>query len=52
MEKQEDGLQKKPWKSPNLVVFGDITSLTQTIKPKQLGDRDDFATNPGVSTAP
>ena len=52
MEINEAWVQKKSWETPNLVVFGDINSLTQQIKPKQLGDADDFATNPGVSTAP
>ncbi|NOT46202.1 MAG: hypothetical protein HOP17_00435 [Acidobacteria bacterium] len=52
MEINEAWVQKKPWEPPNLVIFGDINSLTQQIKPKHLGDADDFATNPGVSTAP
>ena len=52
MEKKEGWVPKKTWEKPDLVVFGDIHCLTQQIKPKQLGDADDFATNPGVSTAP
>lgn len=52
MEKTEMLVQKKIWETPELVVFGNINSLTQQVKPKQLGDADDFATNPGVSTVP
>lgn len=52
MEKKEGWGKKKAWETPNLVIFGDIDSLTQQVKPKQLGDADDFATNPGVSSVP
>lgn len=37
--------QKKVWESPDLVVYGDINSLTQLApppKPKQPGSIDDF----------
>ena len=40
--------QKKIWVEPDLVVFGDIDSLTQQTKPKQPGSIDDFAVS-GVS---
>lgn len=33
---------KKQWEMPELVVYGDIDTLTQQIKPKQPGSRDDF----------
>ena len=54
MKVNEGWAQKKTWETPDLVIFGDINSLTQQVKPKQLGDSDDFATNNviGVSTAP
>ncbi|MGB7208340.1 MAG: hypothetical protein WBD27_06755 [Pyrinomonadaceae bacterium] len=52
MEMKDVWVEKKTWETPNLVIFGDINSLTQQVKPKQFGDADDFATNPGVSTAP
>jgi hypothetical protein len=52
MEINEGWVQRKIWEKPTLVVFGDINTLTQQVKPKQLGDADDFATNPGISTAP
>ena len=52
MEKTELLAQRKTWETPELVIFGSISSLTQQVKPKQLGDQDDFATNPGVSTVP
>ena len=34
--------EKKVWETPELVVYGDIDSLTQQIKPKMLGTVDDF----------
>lgn len=42
--------QKKVWETPNLVVYGDMTSLTQEdpVKPKQPGTTDDFAVT-GIS---
>ena len=36
--------QKKQWVEPTLVVYGDMTSLTQ-LKGKALGLGDDFAVN-------
>lgn len=42
--------QKKTWASPEVVVYGDINTLTQggAIEPKQLGSIDDFAVQ-GIS---
>jgi hypothetical protein len=34
--------QKKVWETPELVVYGDVDSLTQQVKPKQPGSKDDF----------
>lgn len=39
---------KKVWETPDLVVYGDIESLTQQQKVKQPGSRDDFAVT-GIS---
>ena len=33
---------KQVWETPNLVVYGDMNSLTQQVKPKQPGSMDDF----------
>lgn len=42
----ENKTSKKQWIDPNLIVYGDISSLTQqAIKPKSLGLGDDFASN-------
>jgi hypothetical protein len=40
--------QKKEWQTPELVVYGDVDSLTQNIKLKQPGSRDDFGVT-GIS---
>lgn len=40
MEKGKE--TKRVWETPELVVFGDIDSLTQQFKPKQPGSQDDF----------
>lgn len=41
---------KQVWETPNLVVYGDMNSLTQQlIKPKQPGSRDDFMVT-GISS--
>ncbi len=45
--------QKKGWVAPNLVVYGDMTAITQqscnpnlpNCKPKVLGAGDDFSNN-------
>lgn len=42
--------QKKGWVAPQLMVYGDMTALTQqctppACKPKVLGFGDDFSTN-------
>lgn len=39
--------QKRVWETPDLVVYGDINSLTQQQKQymKQPGSSDDFAVN-------
>lgn len=54
MKVKEGWVQKKTWETPDLVIFGDINSLTQQVKPKQVGDNDDFASIGinGISTAP
>lgn len=44
----KDNDQKRVWETPDLVVYGDIDSLTQQVKPKQPGSLDDFAVS-GVS---
>lgn len=41
---------RKKWEQPCLVVYGDMTALTQqctppTCKPKELGFGDDFSNN-------
>lgn len=43
---------KKVWETPNLVVYGDMNSLTQMdpVKPKQPGALDDFMVA-GISSA-
>lgn len=33
---------KKVWETPELVVYGDIDSLTHQVKAKQPGSMDDF----------
>ena len=40
--------QKKVWETPDLVVYGDIDSLTQQVKPKVPGSTDDFGVT-GIS---
>ena len=40
--------EKKVWEIPELVVYGDIATLTQNVKPKQTGSRDDFGVT-GIS---
>ncbi len=40
--------EKKGWEVPELVVYGDIDTLTQQVKPKTLGSRDDFGVT-GIS---
>jgi hypothetical protein len=42
--------QKKVWETPDLVVFGDVETLTQQVKLKQPGSRDDFGVT-GISDA-
>lgn len=41
--------EKRVWETPDLVIYGDIDSLTQQVKPKQPGSLDDFAVS-GVSS--
>jgi hypothetical protein len=33
---------KKEWTSPTIVVYGDMTTLTEQVKPKTPGTSDDF----------
>ncbi|QQS42001.1 MAG: hypothetical protein IPM63_03385 [Acidobacteriota bacterium] len=40
MEKGKE--TKRVWETPELVVYGDMDSLTQQVKPKQPGSFDDF----------
>lgn len=43
-------MSKKTWNAPKLSVFGNVEKITmQTIKPKQLGSRDDFGID-GISS--
>lgn len=46
---KKDAEQKKVWETPDLIVYGDINSLTQQTKPKQPGSRDDFNVS-GISS--
>ena len=39
---------KKVWEAPELVVYGDMESLTQQVKPKTPGSLDDFGVT-GIS---
>ncbi|HNQ16042.1 MAG TPA: hypothetical protein PKM58_10790 [Pyrinomonadaceae bacterium] len=41
---------KKDWEIPELIVYGDIDSLTQQSKLKQPGSQDDFGVA-GISDA-
>lgn len=42
--------KKKDWEMPELIVYGDIDSLTQQSKLKQPGSQDDFGVA-GISDA-
>lgn len=42
---------RKTWETPDVVVYGDISSLTQQTKAKQPGSVDDFAVS-GISNFP
>ena len=42
--------QKNTWETPNVVVYGDMNSLTQQAKLKQPGSLDDFGVA-GISDA-
>jgi hypothetical protein len=40
--------EKKEWHAPVLTIYGDVQELTQQIKSKQPGSRDDFGVT-GIS---
>jgi hypothetical protein len=39
----------KPWTAPKLTTHGDVEAITNQIKPKKLGSKDDFGID-GVSS--
>jgi hypothetical protein len=40
--------EKKEWHAPVLTIYGDVQELTQQVKSKQPGSRDDFGVT-GIS---
>lgn len=50
MNREELQRQKEDWVTPEVVVYGDIETLTQQTKMKTPGITDDFAVT-GVSDA-
>jgi hypothetical protein len=40
MKKGEE--KKRIWETPDVIIYGDVNSLTQQVKPKQPGSSDDY----------